>query len=327
MKLVQTLVVRDEIDVIDTQISYHLSAGVDFVIASDHDSKDGTAEILEAHERAGHLQLIRRSGPLHESAWRTEMARLAAAEHGADWVINTDGDEFWMPWGGSLKDVLLAVPSEYGVVWALTRHFVPRPDTDEAFTERMLARLSQKAAINDPTSPYRPHAKAAHRGVADVVVRFGSHIAYAPSLRPLRDWYPADVLHFPIRSREQYERKGVRRAHGDKPLGQYVRASLASDQGRISSAFDGLVVDDDALRRGLEAGSLVLDTRLRDAMRHDVPEAASHSTAQRVQALVEGAALRDADLVRVQRRLDQLAVRVERVDNRPPTRRGRTATA
>ena len=42
MKLVQTLVVRDEVDIIDAQISYHLGAGVDFVLAPDHDSHDGT---------------------------------------------------------------------------------------------------------------------------------------------------------------------------------------------------------------------------------------------------------------------------------------------
>ena len=58
MRLVQTLVVRDETDVVDTQISYHLNAGVDFVIASDHESRDGTTEILESYARDGHLRRI-----------------------------------------------------------------------------------------------------------------------------------------------------------------------------------------------------------------------------------------------------------------------------
>ena len=128
MKLVQTLVVRDEADVVDAQIAYHLNAGVDFVIATDNESQDGTTEILRSYEREGHLHLIRGPGEVQESGWRTRMARLAATDFDADWVINTDADEFWVPREGVLKEALAAVPEEFGVVWALTRQFVPRPD-------------------------------------------------------------------------------------------------------------------------------------------------------------------------------------------------------
>ena len=195
---------------------------------------------------------------------------------------------------------------------------MPRPDTEDDFAERMVVRLSQKAAINDPTSPYRPHAKAAHRGADDVVVRFGSHIAHSRSLRPLRDWYPADVLHFPFRSRQQYERKGVRRAYGDKPLGQYVKASFASSEGRIATVFDTLAVDDGTLERGLDqvrswwtrvsATRYGVSVRVTPGGRLDAGR--DGSIRDRVEAIAEGGALRDADLVRVRRRLDELALRV-----------------
>ena len=97
MILAQTLVVRDEADVVDAQIAYHLAAGVDVVVATDHQSEDGTTEILEEYERRGVLRLLREGGPVREDVWRTDMARLAARELGADWVINTDADEFWLP--------------------------------------------------------------------------------------------------------------------------------------------------------------------------------------------------------------------------------------
>ena len=56
MKLVMTLLVRNEADIVDAQIAFHLHAGVDFVIATDNRSEDGTTEILERYERAGVLQ-------------------------------------------------------------------------------------------------------------------------------------------------------------------------------------------------------------------------------------------------------------------------------
>ena len=57
-----TLLVRDEADIVDDQITYHLAAGVDFVIATDNRSEDGTTAILERYERDGVLHLIREHG-------------------------------------------------------------------------------------------------------------------------------------------------------------------------------------------------------------------------------------------------------------------------
>jgi glycosyl transferase family 2 len=313
VKLVQTLVVRDEADIVAAQIDYHLNAGVDFVLATDHESTDGTREILEAYERKGVLRLFHEQGEMRESVWRSRMARLAAVEHGADWVINSDADEFWMPRRGTLKQALAAVPEEVGVVWAITRHFLPRPGNMESFAERMTVRLSMTAPLNDPTSPYRPHAKAAHRADPEIVVLFGSHDVVT-KLAPLQGWYPADVLHFPFRTREQYERKGVRRAHGDKPLGQYLKAYDASERGRVEDSFGSLAVDDDTLADGERAGTLVVDTRLRDALQSAGGVPMSH--AEETRAAAEAAALGEANIVRTCRRLDVLAARISAVEAR-----------
>jgi hypothetical protein len=315
MKLVQTLVVRDEADVVGAQIDYHLNAGVDFVIASDHESLDGTTEILESYVRDGVLRRLPVEGVMRDGAWRTQMARLAATEHGADWVINTDADEFWMPREGALKEVLGAVREPWGVVYALSRHFVPRPDDGVFFAERMTVRVSPAVAINDPASPYRPHLKAAHRADPGISVSFGSHSVWSARWRAVHNWHPADVLHFPFRSLEQWQNKGVRRARGDKPLGQYVTALRASEGGRGAERYAALVVDDMALDRGLADGSLVVDQRLRDALptlrgqEQAVPSAGDRGL------LSDGNAVREADLVRLQRFLDGLNVRVGALDD------------
>ena len=123
-----TLLARDEIDVVDSWLAFHLNAGVDVVIATDNRSQDGTTEVLEEYARSGQVHLIREPGEdLRQDEWVTRMARLAATEYGADWVINSDADEFWWPRGASLAEVLAAVPPRYGTVGAFLRVFCPRP--------------------------------------------------------------------------------------------------------------------------------------------------------------------------------------------------------
>jgi len=270
MRLVMTLLARDEADIVDAQIAFHLHAGVDFVIATDHGSEDGTREILERHEREGHLRLIRQDVPeVRQAEWVTHMARIAATDHGADWVLNTDADEFWWPRGGSLKDVLAAVPDRYGVVRGAWRHFPPRPDDGRFFADRMVARLARPAHPGAKQTVFHAHQKVAHRAVADVEVELGNHNAVGAGLELLREWLPIEILHFSFRTVEQLERKG-RGGWWVNPapdLAEHIaRLGRASAQRRIADHLAAATIDDAALERGLSDGSLVIDTRLRDAL-------------------------------------------------------------
>jgi Glycosyl transferase family 2 len=271
MKLVMTLLVRDEADIVDEQISFHLDAGVDFVVATDNRSQDGTTEILERHARDGHLHLIREPGDdLRQTEWVTRMAQLAATEFGADWVINTDADEFWWPQGSGLKEVLAAVPVRYGIVRGAWRNFVPRPDDERPFHERMTVRLATPAFHHHPLST---HSKSAHRATADVRVGRGNHEAFGTGLLPLRGWYPIEILHFPVRSLEHCVRKYVTQfvaleKNAEKGIPEHMaEAYRAWRAGRLEAFYAPLVVDDAALERGLADGSLALDTRFRDRLR------------------------------------------------------------
>jgi hypothetical protein len=349
MKLVMTLIARDEADVIDAQIAFHLNAGVDFVIATDHRSTDGTTEILERYAREGHLHLTHEEDvEYREVEWRTRMARAAASELGADWVINSDADEFWWPRGADLKDVLAALPRRYGIVRAFWRPFLPRDDDGSFFAERMTVRLSPEAAIHDPSSQFRPNAKVIHRADPKMTVGRGNHAVEGVRLQPLRGWYPVELLHFPLRSLAQVERKAsIYRASEDTRLHDAHRKMHgALEEGSLADQYRNLVVDESALERGLAEGSVVLDTRLRDAFRtlagtEPVPAAAEGAFALPVDGrsrlrfprpsvvedaafAAEAAVLGEADTVRVQRRQDELEDRLAQLETTVWQRLGRS---
>jgi Glycosyl transferase family 2 len=321
-----TLVARDEADIIDAQIAFHLKAGVDFIVAIDNGSTDGTTEILESYERAGHLRLIRDDGDLQQASWVTRLARLAATELAADWVINSDVDGFWWPRGGSLQDVLSAVPARFGCVRAMVRHFAPRPEREQLFAERMTVRVCDPGSRSG--SPYSPLFQTAHRGRPDVVVTPGNHHARARNLVPLTGWYPIDMLHFPIRSLAQATRKLVNRweveSRSGADPGPFLTAAYeAHGRGDMSAVYDALVVDDDSLSRGLADGTLAIDTRVRDALRalRNEQRVAFDTVADEAY-LREFAALQERMdlLVRADRRANELEGRLAAVEHTDPVR-------
>lgn len=327
MKLVMTLIVRDEVDILDEQIAFHLNAGIDFVVATDHRSIDGTTDILESYARENVLQLIREEAEFtREHEWQTRMARLAASEHRADWVINSAADEFWYPRGPSLKDVLASVPSAYGVVRGLVRNFIPPLDDRGWFAERLTLRLAAPAPINDPATPFRPVVKVAHRAHPNVVVA-GGHQVFGHPWRLLRGWYPLEVLHFPLRSREQCAGKYRKTWTGweENLRGDLARAREAAEHGRPHAIWERVALDESLVDRGLAEGSLVSDTRLRDRLRALRADASGFTRPRRSSDdpsltlptrleldahALEAAVFDEAELVRSRRWLDAIEARL-----------------
>jgi hypothetical protein len=318
MKLVMTLLVRDEADVLEQQLAFSFAGGVDFVVATDHGSTDGTKEILERYERRGVLHLVRElSSEYRQAEWVTRMARLAATEVGADWVINSDGDEFWWPCGGALIDVLARLPAHVGVVSTLVRVFPPHRG-EGPFYERMTARFTPAAPVNDPTSPFRVNTRLVHRASPDV--RIGTGNAGLSGLGPglVRAAAPIEVLHFPIRGLAHFERKFLTHhaALGARRRGDHVRVFEAHRAGSVAELYDELCVDGDRLARGLAASSLSLDTRLRDVLRRLEVNAAApvrfpaRTPSEQAGFAVEASVLHEGEAARLYRRLDGLELRV-----------------
>ena len=53
-----TLLVRDEEDIVEDHLVYHLNQGVDFVVVTDNNSVDGTRDVLDRFQRMGYVEVI-----------------------------------------------------------------------------------------------------------------------------------------------------------------------------------------------------------------------------------------------------------------------------
>ncbi len=270
MRVVLTLLARDEADVVEWQLLYHFGRGIDFVVATDHRSVDGTSEILQRFAAEGRLRYIRDdSERISQADQMTRMARIAATEHAADWVIPSDADEFWWPRKGTIHEVLEAIPAQVGVVRGFIRTFAPRPEDDRLFFERMtfLAR-----PVADHENIYQPNVHVVHRAHPNISVIRGFHDAYGDGLgRLIRTWCPFEVLHFPNRTSAQSERKYKQGFHawiGAERGGRHIQAAyrVLEATGR-DELWDRRVVDGEELESGLRDGAFTEDTRLRDVLR------------------------------------------------------------
>jgi hypothetical protein len=134
--------------------------------------------VLDRHAAGGRV-LVSEPGDGDPSAAHTALARTAATEHEADWILPASEGEFWWPRGESLKDALAAMPVRYGVVQGLVRRFV-QSDPAEATT-----RVASPAG-----EPLERALRPLYRADPELAVEPTADRGRVP----LRAWYPFEVL-------------------------------------------------------------------------------------------------------------------------------------
>jgi len=207
MRLVLTLLVRDEIDVIKGMLDYHLAQGVDHIIITDNGSVDGTYELCRGYARGNKVHLlIEPPSDFSQHRWVSRMANIAYDKYAADWVIHADADEMFVPAYPykSLKDVLKYTPSNMSVLKIPRHDFIPfNRSMKKSPHIEMIYRKS--VSLNLHGAPLPP--KVIHRGAKNVEISQGNHEVTGDGLGNPYRCDDLSVYHYPIRSCQQFHNK------------------------------------------------------------------------------------------------------------------------
>ncbi|SDF36891.1 glycosyltransferase family 2 protein [Limimaricola pyoseonensis] len=307
-RLIMTLLVRDEADIVADNVAWHLSQGVDHVIATDNGSTDGTREALARFAREGVLTLLDEpSTDYLQDAWQTRMALMARDEMGADWVFCNDADEFWRSPSGDLHDAL-PDPSEPARMLVCQRRNMIAPR--DALGGHGARHWSETLTLRPVAPPPLPRPADTLSGLRDLrldapyfehavppklllptrnlrAVARGAHKADYEGEAPGRADAPIEILHFPVRSRAEFAASvhriggAMRRVPDPKVSWKYRRwLQMAEESGSIWPAFREALPDRRQVRAGLASGRLMQDRTFAHALRR-LPHSPSSTPAAR----------------------------------------------
>lgn len=270
MKLCMTILVRDEEDLIRANLEYHLSRGVDFIIATDNRSQDGTADILREYEKRGLLHYIfEPDDDYSQDIWVTKMAKIAAKEYGADWVMHVDADEFWWPLGSEkIPDILEAVDCGTDGLIVPRSNFIPIENYDDRAPFFTQLTIREKQSLNSLGRPLPP--KVCHRGTSEIRISQGNHSFGLETREPLtKECDEILIFHFQKRGFKQFQKRIQqggsaydRNKRLDKNVGETWRKLYDLDQrGELQEYYNAATYSEEDVRQGIFEKSLVPDTR------------------------------------------------------------------
>jgi len=210
-RVAMTLRCKNEADIIRQNIAYHLPK-VEFLIVTDNGSTDGTREMLAAFE-SDRVTIIDDPAPIYEEAELVDRVIRMARDRGADWIINSDADEFW---AGDFQ----AVAQRYRRRW-YSRLWAP--------SFRMHPCWAENAGEPDPIARMRWRARAPDHAFQKVFhdtgrylkIALGNHnVAVRGGRKTLLSPDEMRIYHYQWRGFAHYLRKCVEgaKAHESSPL-------------------------------------------------------------------------------------------------------------
>lgn len=182
LRLVATILAKNEADIIGRVIEHHIEQGVQQIIVTDNNSTDDTRKIAASYPEV--VEIIDEAGDDHnQSVWVTRMAQLAC-KWSPHWIIHLDADEFWY----NLR--------------SLSKCTAPVAKCERMYLHPPWEEMNHSYYLNFDHLPIPQECKIAHRPDPEIVIEHGNHNAN-------RDSATSEMFrhHYPIRSLAQWEQK------------------------------------------------------------------------------------------------------------------------
>ena len=273
-KLVMTILVKNEDDIIERNIRFHAKLGVDAFVVMDNGSDDLPVDILKSLQEEYNIKIIvNNSMSFEQGEWMTRLAFIAKNEFGADWVINDDADEFWVPKNGiSLRDYLtkkngvlrfqrynvMCIKELESIYHSEYRINFPVGFTPEDILKNIpvpinMGKVSPKVIVN-------PHGLIRIRG--------GNHSArHATLMQEQKGLDIPDILvyHYNFRGYDVFEKKAkkfeevIKKYPKVKVGNQAKRWAQLYGKGKLEQEYENLVISENEITTLLRAGIICHD--------------------------------------------------------------------
>lgn len=286
MKLAMSILVRDEAELLQANLRLHASLGVDCFVVTDNGSTDATPDVLREFARDHELLVI--DEPRHDmqqDQWVERMAWAARDRLGADWILNSDADEFWLPEPGvELRSIF---ETDAGVLLFPRRNVLPT-QADVAAADYAFHRNRWKVVrpfdnagdyqerpwrlTEIPMTFTRLGDKAACRLAGLRSIQYGNHGAEHDA--PVSRSDAVEIRHFPLRTYDEFLEKVHR--HGTSleanpalpdSIGWHVRRwSGLRGQGLLEEEYRSLVPSAERMERYRREGVVAEDLGVADRL-------------------------------------------------------------